>query len=215
MPVPSVVWIGESKSTLLSSLEKKYTIYLARSGKKALDLVAESSPAVVILDAVSLKTSGERIITSLRTQFSNVRLIHLYEQSVPKSNADVHLSLPITVKKLMTHVDRLAKSPKSNVLCCGSFILDLDKRTLYAHGVETLLNPKQAKLLELFFSHPNQVIDRTKLMREVWDTDYIGDTGTLNVHIRWVRCALEGANLKIPKFLKTVRGLGYKLEVPV
>jgi DNA-binding response OmpR family regulator len=70
------------------------------------------------------------------------------------------------------------------------------------------LTPKQAQLLEEFVRYPNQVVSRRQLMQNVWRTDYIGDTRTLDVHIRWVREIIEEDPAQ-PKLLRTVRGKGY------
>ncbi|MCA9909541.1 MAG: winged helix-turn-helix domain-containing protein, partial [Anaerolineae bacterium] len=78
---------------------------------------------------------------------------------------------------------------------------------------ETILTPKLSQLVEIFLRHPGQTLDRKLLMAQVWDTDYLGDTRTLDVHIRWFRRAVED-NPSKPLYLKTVRGIGYRLELP-
>ncbi len=86
------------------------------------------------------------------------------------------------------------------------------RRTLVAHGNETQLTPKQALLVETFLRHPRETLARKRLMEAVWDTEYMGDTRTLDVHIRWIRKAMEvGGN---PRYLMTVRGVGYRLDYP-
>jgi DNA-binding response OmpR family regulator len=78
---------------------------------------------------------------------------------------------------------------------------------------EARLTPKQAKLLELFIQNHGRMLTRKQLIRDVWLTDYTGDTRTLDVHMSWLRKAVE-ADPKRPKFLKTIRGLGYRLDIP-
>jgi DNA-binding response OmpR family regulator len=73
--------------------------------------------------------------------------------------------------------------------------------------------PKQALLVETFFRHPGETLARKTLMEKVWNTDYIGDTRTLDVHIRWLRQAIE-KDPGSPRYLLTVRGVGYRLEMP-
>ena len=82
---------------------------------------------------------------------------------------------------------------------------------MQANGREKRLTPKAASLLEVFLKHPEETLDRAFLMRQVWDTDYIGDTRTLDVHVRWVREAIEPEPGK-PCHILTVRGVGYRFE---
>jgi DNA-binding response OmpR family regulator len=77
---------------------------------------------------------------------------------------------------------------------------------------ETQLTPKVALLLELFMRQPGTTLDRKVLMEKVWQTEYMGDTRTLDVHVRWIRQAIE-ADPARPQLLKTVRGVGYCLQL--
>jgi DNA-binding response OmpR family regulator len=73
------------------------------------------------------------------------------------------------------------------------------------------LRPKEAALLALFMRNPGRVLTRREIMKAVWDTDYVGDTRTLNVHVRWLRLKIEDDPGK-PRLLRTVRGVGYRFE---
>ena len=95
----------------------------------------------------------------------------------------------------------------------GHISLYLSKKSVDAGNGESRLTPKLVHLLEQFMRHPRQILTRRELMQRVWKTDYIGDTRTLDVHIRWVREHIEIDPAK-PKFLKTVRGKGYVLAIP-
>jgi two-component system phosphate regulon response regulator PhoB len=75
------------------------------------------------------------------------------------------------------------------------------------------LTPKLAQLLEEFIRHPNELVTRRQLMLNVWKTEYIGDTRTLDVHIRWVREQIEENPTK-PQLLRTIRGKGYIFIMP-
>src|SRR5262249_26377608 len=89
----------------------------------------------------------------------------------------------------------------------------LSRRVLFVGGQEIQLTPKQALLFEIFMQHPGEVLDRKILMEKVWQTNYLGDTRTLDVHIRWIREAIE-SNPGKPRYLRTIRGVGYCFEVP-
>ena len=83
---------------------------------------------------------------------------------------------------------------------------------LNSNGQAIPLRPMEAQLLAALLARPNQVVSRATLMREVWQTDFLGDTRTLDVHIRWLRQKIE-ANPSRPRRLVTVRGVGYCLVI--
>lgn len=106
-----------------------------------------------------------------------------------------------------------AKGKKSSKqLQAGDLTLDLDRRCVIKNGVEKHLTFKECALLKLFMNNGGEVLTRKRLMMEVWDTDYLGDTRTLDVHIRWLREKIEDSPSE-PSFLRNVRGVGYRFEV--
>lgn len=97
----------------------------------------------------------------------------------------------------------------SQVLSIDGLRLNLKTRELQnGHGVSRL-TPKECQLLATFMRHPNQVLSHRFIMREVWETDYIGDMRTLQVHVSWLRRKIE-ENPRRPIRLRTVRGVGYR-----
>lgn len=96
-------------------------------------------------------------------------------------------------------------------LSCGPIALDVEKRTLYREGEQYHLTPKECRLLEVFLLHQGQVLTRQFLMKEVWQTDFVADTRTLEVHVHWLRQKIE-SNRSSPTFIHTVRGVGYVLR---
>lgn len=215
MSAPIIVWIGEAKSEWLSLTQKRYTVHVSRSGKQGRILALQHQARLIVLDAHSLGTSGERICHDLRQALPNALILHVHPlpKIASKSEADAVIYPPLKPRTFMTHLNRLLKSPVKTLIRCGEFSLDTQARILYARSQEIDLNPKQCQLLALFFNHPNQVLERSRIMREVWNTDYIEDTSTLNVHMRLIRDALEGKDSKKPRYLVTVRGVGYRLEI--
>ena len=75
------------------------------------------------------------------------------------------------------------------------------------------MTPKQARLLEMFLRAPGVVLTRKAIIKHVWETDYTGDTRTLDVHVSWLRSVIE-PNPRKPRYLKTLRGQGYRLDIP-
>jgi DNA-binding response OmpR family regulator len=90
--------------------------------------------------------------------------------------------------------------------------LDMDNACLRKNGDEIHLTPKEAKLMALLMQNIGKVVSRSELMQEVWNTEYLGDTRTLDVHICWLRQKIE-ENPKIPECILTRRGQGYELRL--
>jgi DNA-binding response OmpR family regulator len=116
--------------------------------------------------------------------------------------------MPFTSRKLINRIDRLMPIPHKDLMTLGDIQFAPDARIVKAHGREKRLTPKAANLLLIFMKHPEKILGRGLLMQEVWHTDYIGDTRTLDVHIRWLREALEPKPSR-PQHIETVRGRGY------
>lgn len=101
----------------------------------------------------------------------------------------------------------------SRKLRAGDLTLDLEQRTVSKQGVSSHLTFKEVALLEILMRNNGEVLTRKRLMKEVWDTDYLGDTRTLDVHIRWLRVKVEDKPSQ-PEMIRTVRGVGYRFEAP-
>ena len=216
MASATILMIGGAKSkSFIPALQKRYHLILSNSGKQAIEQAQANMPQVLIFDADSMRTSGIRTCRTLRDSLSQVTIIHIIppEDKSEDSPADIILKRPFTWRKLVNAIDRVLKAQDDRVIISGPFVMNISSRILIANQHEIQLNPKQAALVEIFLRHPNQTLSREMLMQHVWDTDYMGDTRTLDVHIRWVRKALE-KNPRNPEFLKTVRGIGYRLEIP-
>ena len=100
----------------------------------------------------------------------------------------------------------------SKSVCVGEMTLDMEKATLRKNGGEIHLTPKETKVMALLMINVGKVVSRSELMQEVWDTEYLGDTRTLDVHICWLRQKIE-EDPRIPEYILTRRGQGYELRV--
>ncbi|WP_119072283.1 response regulator transcription factor [Aggregatilinea lenta] len=212
-----------------TALKRKYQVHIAHSGKQGLMVAQVTRPDVIVVDAASLRTSGNRICAQLRTKLGALPIIHVRaaeskkeksggkkekpRKHTPKSAADVVLTMPFTARKLINRIERFVVQPGGELLVAGPFTLNLEKQTLTAPWAEKKLTPKLVMLMEQFMRNPNQTLERRELMQKVWNTDYMGDTRTLDVHIRWIRDVVEPESGK-KTYLKTVRGVGYRLDLP-
>lgn len=201
--------------TFAASLKRKYEVLVATTGKQGLELAQTEKPDVLVLNAESMRTPGDRISARLRAQLGDLPIIHIRPEGAAAADnpADVILSPPFTSRKLINRVQRYIKTPEAEVLSIGPFNLNLEQGTLTTPWGEKKLTPKLAELMELFLRNQDNTLERKHIMQTIWKTDYMGDTRTLDVHIRWLRKVVEPEPRK-PKYITTVRGVGYCFTLP-
>jgi DNA-binding response OmpR family regulator len=198
-----------------SDLQKKgFDVQIAENGSKAVARLKEVSPSLVIINAASLRSTGLRICQSIREKDPKLPIILILENDndVSKDAADAVLALPFTVQKLVNRIKPLLPGDGKNVLHVGPIRLDLEKRRVRCLGKSTKLTPRLVTLLNLLMEKHGEVVEREPLFKKAWETNYTGDTRTLDVHISWLRRAIE-LDPDNPKLLKTIRGVGYRLDI--
>ena len=198
-----------------TDLQKKgFLVETTQTGRQAESRLDKISPDLVVVNAASLRSSGVRICQSIRNKTDNLPIILILEpkKTVSKDSADVLLNLPFTVQKLVNRIKPLLPSDGKNVIHAGPIHLDTERRRVRCLSKNSKLTPRLVMLLNILMDHHGEVVEREHLFKEVWETNYTGDTRTLDVHISWLRRAIELDPLK-PKFLKTIRGVGYRLDV--
>lgn len=179
----------------------------------------QQMPDLIIYDAARTRSNGARTCRRLRRQENAAPLIHCRSQGEPEptdADADIYLIQPFTPRKLLNRIRALlpADPHREEIVRLGHVIFYRHKRSVYtAWQGEQRLTPKLTHLLEEFLRHPGEILDRKWLMETIWKTSYIGDTRTLDVHIRWIRELIE-ANPADPQILTTVRTVGYVLTPP-
>ena len=198
-----------------SDLQKKgFDVHMAQNGSKAVARLKEISPSLVVINAASLRSTGLRICQSIREKDPKLPIILILENNneVSKDAADAVLALPFTVQKLVNRINPLLPGDGKNVLHVGPIRLDLEKRRVRCLGKSTKLTPRLVTLLHLLMDKHGEVVEREPLFKKAWETNYTGDTRTLDVHISWLRRAIE-LDPENPKLLKTIRGVGYRLDI--
>jgi DNA-binding response OmpR family regulator len=199
------------------ALEKKgYKVKIHHRMDEALKAVEKRSPDLIVLDAASMKTSGTRMCRKARAQLDSTPIILVSprgSRTDPGCGANLTLVHPFTPRKLLNRVARLLPGDERYTIIVGPIELNLAQSRVRCLKREARLTPKQAQLLEAFMHNPGKLMTRKKLIRQVWHTDYTGDTRTLDVHMSWLRHAIE-PDPRRPRFLKTIRGMGYRLDIP-
>jgi len=212
-----ILWIEgkrvDSPPFVPSLRRKGYSIDIVKTGEEALAFLPGVDPDLIIVNAASMRTTGKRICRSLRENANGVPvlLISSPERPALRDCADVVLVLPFTARKLVNRIKPLLPGEGRNLLHTGPLRLDLERKRVRCQGREKTLTPRLIHLLKTFMERPGEALERERLFREVWNTEYTGDTRTLDVHISWLRQAIE-ENPRNPQFIKTIRGVGYRLD---
>ncbi len=181
-----------------------------------MDVMEDVSPHVVVIDAASLRTSGVRICQSFRRTDSKLPIILIVDEKTPVAEEDVDanlvLRLPFTVQKLINRLNAYKPTDDKFILEAGPIELNTCTQLVICNGQQTKLTPRLVAILQMLIKNKGEIVKRDPLFKSVWDTNYTGDTRTLDVHISWLRQAIE-EDPRHPHLIKTVRGVGYILDV--
>ena len=200
----------------------------AVDGLRGLDLFRERAPALVILDLMLPHINGLDLCRIIRGE-SEVPIIILTAKDAEADKvagleigADDYVTKPFSMRELVTRVRaHLRRASMASVsrpegeggnLVAGPIQMDTQRHEVYVRGRLIELPPKEFALLEAFMLRPGKLVTRQILLSEVWGVEYFGDTRTLDVHIKRLRAKIE-EDPRRPEHVKTVRGLGYKLQL--
>ena len=198
-----------------ADLQKKgFDVETAQNGSQAVARLKEISPSLSVVNAASLRSTGLRICQALRAKDPKLPVVLIIgkENHVERDAADAVLVLPFTVQKLVNRIKPLLPGDGKNMVHVGPVRLDLEHRRVRSLNKSARLTPRLVALLKMLMEHHGEVVEREILFKKVWETDYTGDTRTLDVHISWLRRAIE-LDPERPRFLKTIRGVGYRLDL--
>jgi DNA-binding response OmpR family regulator len=205
---------GDSPLFYWGLSRKGFDVVTATSGNAAVELLIQNPPDVILVNAFSMRTSGKRICQSIHQRIPQIPIVLVVDsehENVDKGVAEVVLTLPFTLQKLLNRLRPLLPAEEKDLIHVGPLNLDVDQRWVRYNNRQISLTPRLVMLLKILMDHPGEVIEREELFRQVWETGYTGDTRTLDVHISWLRQALE-EDPRHPRFVKTVRGVGYRLD---
>jgi two-component system, OmpR family, response regulator RegX3 len=213
------------REALVFFLEKEgHEVSVAVDGEEAIRVFENSGPDIILLDLMLPKLDGNQVCKQIR-QSSNVPIIMLTakDSEVDKIvgleiGADDYITKPYSTRELLARIKavlrRQVEPPLAagSVLIAGDLRLDSDRHVVTLNGNPLTLPLKEFELLELLMENVNRVLTRGQIIDRVWGSNYFGDTKTLDVHIKRLRSKVEEDPAR-PKYIQTVRGLGYKLEV--
>jgi two-component system response regulator RegX3 len=214
----TVLIVGNDKSTTASYAgffhKKEFTVLTAHSGRQAHTMAKAHHLDAIVVDVTSPHLNSKGLCKKLRGEsFAPIVLITQPNAKVESGIApEGVVPRPVLARKLVARVKSVIDEKPPRSLTVGHLSLDLERHKLVRGSKSFSLTPKEFILLKLLMSRAGQMVTRKTLMKEVWETDYLGDTRTLDVHIRWVREKVE-ENPSKPQRLITARGQGYKLQV--
>lgn len=169
------------------------------------------NPDVVVINAASQRSSGSRLCQAIQSLRPDCPILLIITQDKLKTTvATATLVMPFTNKKLLGFIQSIVPGENTNKLRSGVFSLDSLNNTVKRSGKPLQqLTPKQTQILKYLMAHAGEPIDRNTLFCEVWNTDYTGDTRTLDVHMCTLRKLIED-DPSTPHFITNVRGSGYR-----
>lgn len=226
----AVILVVEDEPSFVEALNiglarEGFTVHVAVDGVEALDKFDTVSPDLVLLDVMLPRLSGIEVCRQIRKK-SSVPIIMVTAKSAEidtvvglEVGADDYVTKPYRIRELAARMRavlrRSAESADATVglsdavIEVGAVLLDPDAHRVTADGVELVLPLKEFELLHLLLANAGRVLPRETLIDRIWGYDYVGDTKTLDVHIKRLRGRLE-ADPSNPVLITTIRGLGYK-----
>jgi DNA-binding response OmpR family regulator len=222
------------RETLAEALEADgLRVITAADGREALERFRADPPDLVLLDLMLPQVSGIEVCRIMRRE-SAVPIIMLTakDSEIDKVvglelGADDYVTKPFSLRELLARIRSQLRrldgqagpaggqtpSAGAEPLRLGAVTIDLAGHRLLRDGQTLPIKPKAFELLAFLVRNPGQVFSRDQLLEKVWGYDYAGETRTVDVHVHWLRSAIE-ADPGQPRFLQTIRGTGYVLRLP-
>ena len=221
-----MVWCVDDDSTIreIEVYTLEQTGFAARGfadGVSMLEALKNEIPELIILDIMMPELDGIEVLKKLRSEplYKDIPVIMATAKGTEMDKigglnmgADDYLVKPFGVMEMVARVKavlrRSVKTVESDGITVGSITLKEKEHKVISDGEKVELTHKEFEILKLFMQNPNMVFSRDKLMSEIWSMDYIGETRTVDMHIKTLRHKLGSAGGQI----KTVIGVGYRLE---
>lgn len=220
------------QETLAYNLKKEgYQVEIIGNGRQALESARKLKPDLILLDIMLPEMDGFEVARILRKEMSTaILMLTARDDEIDRVvglevGADDYLTKPFSMRELIARVkaqlrrtrllrEEINKSGepiKHEILTFDNLSIDLTRREVLLNQTPVQLKPKEYELLLFFAEHRRQMLSREFILERVWGWDYIGDSRTVDVHVRWLRQKVE-ENSSEPKRIITVRGGGYRFE---
>lgn len=202
--------------------QEGFSTLLAHDGLKAMQLIENEKPDLIILDLMMPGLDGYEVCRRVRAGDKKTPILMLTARTSEidtvvglELGANDYISKPVRLRELVARVKaHLRETPgvqaPSRGIRLGTLQIDTDSRTVTVNNQQVDLTFKEFELLLAMAKQPNRVFSRDQLFAQVWGSDFLGESRTVDVHIRYLREKLE-SNPSQPKHILTVRGVGYRL----
>ncbi len=212
------------RETVALELEEQgYQVFQSGDGRQALELIHNLERLdLLILDLMLPGLNGLDLCRLLRREGNPVPILMLTAKSSETDRvvglelgADDYLTKPFGMRELIARCRSVLRrqnqvqTSETRVIRHGDVTMYPQECRVLVRGLEVNFSPKEFRLLELFMNHPRRVWTREQLLEKIWGSDFMGDSKTVDVHIRWLREKLE-LDPSNPEYLVTVRGFGYR-----
>jgi DNA-binding response OmpR family regulator len=212
---------------LRSSFERAgYQITVANDGHSGLSLALVEKPDVIVLDVMMPGLNGWQVCQAIRAHSTTpIIMLTALDDTTDRIKglelgADDYLVKPFGYQELEAHVRAMLRRVRLDQgeqlpqrISVGDITLDLQAHIVTRGGHELSLRQKEYEILSLLMTNLGKAVTRERLFDEVWGTDWLGDTRTLDVHMSWLRAKIE-ADPANPVYLQTIRGVGYRFQDP-
>jgi len=201
-----------------------YKTITAENGKEAIEKVRQECPDLVILDVMLPEMDGFEVLSIIRKETQvPVIMLTAKKEEIDKilgleMGADDYLTKPFSPRELMARIKAILRraieseaKTTQDIIINGKLKVDTIKHQVFYEDSEVNLTAKEFDMLKLLITNQGRVFGRESLLQNLWGYDYCGDTKTIDVHIRHLRMKIEEDPAN-PKFIKTVRGVGYKFQ---
>jgi DNA-binding response OmpR family regulator len=215
------------RETLAEALEADgFRVAAAADGRTGVAMFRSEDPDLVLLDLMLPELSGIEVCRIIRAE-SSVPIIMLTARGAEvdkvvglELGADDYVTKPFSLRELSARIrailrrgEQLSTGQLPPLVDLGGVQVDIAGHRVLREGREVAVKPKVFELLAFLLRHPGQVVSRDQLLEQVWGYDYPGETRTVDVHVHWLRAAIE-PDPGAPTVIQTVRGVGYVLRRP-
>ena len=208
--------VRSTARSLSDGLERRgYAVSTTGSKKKMLSWSSGGRADFVVVDMTESLDKGKEFCQKLRegNEYARIILVVSGRRKVNCEELDALLVAPLTPRKILNRIKELSATAPHYLVQVADVILDPKERLVRRGDHCAALTPKESRLLKLLMQRAGAVVSRQEIMRLVWDTEYLGDTRTIDVHIRWLRKKIEPTPGR-PIYIRTLRGRGYCFEIP-
>lgn len=203
--------LDQAESLLADLEEQGYQVLMTHTPESALEKIRVLWPNLIVFNSSSSLLNLPNFQAAIDQFNLKIPYVVVSDRNdlMTEAGGNTILVAPGKLQQLTQGIKKATANQQDRFIRLPNLTLDCQHHQLLREGQVYGLTPKEFRLLHLLMSHPDEILSRKTIMQEVWETDYLGDTRTLDVHIRWIREKIEQSPSR-PERLITIRGVGYR-----